>query len=42
MIKKAGAKVGVPVYPSRLSILTKSINSERGQCFYLCPVRPQL
>jgi choline dehydrogenase-like flavoprotein len=34
MIKNAGAKVGVPVIPSRLSILTKSINSERGQCFY--------
>lgn len=34
MIKKAGQKSGVPVIPSRLSILTKSINDERGQCFY--------
>lgn len=34
MIKKAAATVGVPVYPSRLSILTKQINNERGQCFY--------
>ncbi len=33
-IKKAGASVGVPVIPSRLSILTKQINSERGQCFF--------
>ena len=34
MIKKAGQKSGVPVIPSRLSILTKPINDERGQCFY--------
>jgi choline dehydrogenase-like flavoprotein len=34
MIKKAGQKSGVPVIPSRLSILTKAINDERGQCFY--------
>src|ERR1700730_65247 len=33
-IKKAGATVGVPVIPSRMSILTKQINAERGQCFY--------
>ncbi|HEX9512340.1 MAG TPA: GMC family oxidoreductase [Puia sp.] len=33
-IKKAGTSVGVPVIPSRLSILTKQINSERGQCFF--------
>ncbi|MDP4255842.1 MAG: FAD-binding protein, partial [Bacteroidota bacterium] len=33
-IKKAGGSVGVPVIPSRLSILTKQINAERGQCFY--------
>ncbi|MGB3464659.1 MAG: FAD-binding protein, partial [Cyclobacteriaceae bacterium] len=32
-IKGAG-KAGVPVIPSRLSILTKRINSERGVCFY--------
>lgn len=31
---KAARSVGVPVYPSRLSILTKRINEERGVCFY--------
>ncbi len=34
MIKKAGTAAGVPVIPSRLSILTKAINKERGSCFY--------
>jgi choline dehydrogenase-like flavoprotein len=34
MIKNAGIKSGVPVIPSRLSILTQKINDERGQCFY--------
>lgn len=34
MIKKGGDKLGIPVVPSRLSILTKPINNERGQCFY--------
>ena len=34
MIKKAGTAAGVPVIPSRLSILTKPINKERGSCFY--------
>ncbi len=34
MIKKAGTSAGVPVIPSRLSILTKAINKERGSCFY--------
>src|SRR3984893_15164860 len=33
-IKKAATGIGIPVIPSRLSILTKQINSERGQCFY--------
>jgi len=33
-IKNAAQKVGVPVIPSRLSILTQKINDERGQCFY--------
>ncbi|HEV7347222.1 GMC family oxidoreductase [Telluribacter sp.] len=33
-IKDAGKKANVPVIPSRLSILTKPINNERGQCFY--------
>ncbi|WP_299554001.1 GMC family oxidoreductase [Seonamhaeicola sp.] len=31
---KAARKANVPVYPSRLSILTKRINNERGVCFY--------
>jgi choline dehydrogenase-like flavoprotein len=34
MIKKAGAAAGVPVIPSRLSILTKQINKTRGACYY--------
>ncbi len=31
---KGARKSGVPVYPSRLSILTKKINKDRGVCFY--------
>ncbi|MCF6214043.1 MAG: GMC family oxidoreductase [Flavobacteriaceae bacterium] len=31
---KGAKKANVPVYPSRLSILTKRINKERGVCFY--------
>ncbi len=31
---KGAKKSGVPVIPSRLSILTKRINPERGVCFY--------
>jgi choline dehydrogenase-like flavoprotein len=34
MLKKAAKGIGVPVIPSRLSILTQPINKERGQCFY--------
>ncbi|HTS45680.1 MAG TPA: GMC family oxidoreductase [Puia sp.] len=34
LIKKAATSIGIPVIPSRLSILTKQINSERGQCFF--------
>ena len=34
MIKKAGYSAGVPVIPSRLSILTQKINDERGACFF--------
>jgi choline dehydrogenase-like flavoprotein len=34
MIKKAGQQAGIPVIPSRLSILTQKINDDRGQCFY--------
>lgn len=33
-IKKAATGIGIPVIPSRLSILTKQINKERGACFY--------
>lgn len=31
---KGARKAGVPVIPSRLSILTKRINDQRGSCFY--------
>jgi choline dehydrogenase-like flavoprotein len=34
MIKKAATGIGIPVIPSRLSILTKKINDQRGVCFY--------
>ncbi len=34
MIAQAGKKANVPVIPSRLSILTKPINDQRGVCFY--------
>jgi choline dehydrogenase-like flavoprotein len=34
LIKNSAQKVGVPVIPSRLSILTQKINDDRGQCFY--------
>jgi choline dehydrogenase-like flavoprotein len=33
-IKKAATGIGIPVIPSRLSILTKGINKDRGACFY--------
>jgi choline dehydrogenase-like flavoprotein len=33
-LKKAGKNLKIPVIPSRLSILTKPINDERGSCFY--------
>jgi choline dehydrogenase-like flavoprotein len=33
-IKRAGEHIGIPVIPSRMSMLTKQINKERGQCFY--------
>lgn len=33
-IKEAGTSLGIPVIPSRLSILTQKINDQRGQCFY--------
>ncbi|HEX6427442.1 MAG TPA: GMC family oxidoreductase [Niastella sp.] len=34
MIKKAATGMGIPVIPSRLSILTKKINESRGECIY--------
>jgi choline dehydrogenase-like flavoprotein len=34
MIKKAATHAGVKVIPSRMSILTKKINDERGACFF--------
>ena len=33
-VKKGAATVNVPVIPSRLSILTRKINNERGVCFF--------
>jgi choline dehydrogenase-like flavoprotein len=34
MISNAGKALNIPVIPSRLSILTKPINDQRGSCFY--------
>ncbi|QDK80036.1 GMC family oxidoreductase [Spirosoma sp. KCTC 42546] len=34
MLRKGAKSIGVPVIPSRLSILTKPINKDRGSCFY--------
>lgn len=34
MIKRAGTTAGLPVIPSRMSMLTKKINDSRGECFY--------
>ncbi|RBL93555.1 GMC family oxidoreductase [Chitinophaga flava] len=34
MVKKAGEKLGLPVIPARLSILTRSVNKDRSPCFY--------
>jgi choline dehydrogenase-like flavoprotein len=33
-IRKAATSIGVPVIPSRLSMLTKKINNERGECYF--------
>mgnify|MGYP003585414675 CR=1 FL=1 len=33
-VKKGAAQAKVPVIPSRLSILTRKINTERGVCFF--------
>ncbi|MBK9255127.1 MAG: GMC family oxidoreductase [Saprospiraceae bacterium] len=32
--KKGAQKMNIPVIPSRMSILTRKINAERGVCFY--------
>lgn len=34
MIHKGGKNVNIPVIPSRLSILTRPVNNERGVCFF--------
>ncbi len=34
LIKKAADRLQIPVIPSRLSILTRPINKERGACFF--------
>ncbi|MRG46430.1 GMC family oxidoreductase [Chitinophaga sp. SYP-B3965] len=34
MVKKAGDKLNIPVIHSRLSILTRPVNKERGSCFF--------
>ncbi|WP_143961873.1 GMC oxidoreductase [Litoribacter populi] len=34
LIKKSADKVNIPVIPSRLSVLTRPINNERGVCFF--------
>ena len=34
MLKKSNKRLGITTIPSRLSILTQPINSERGVCFY--------
>ena len=33
-IKRAATNIGIPVIPSRMSILTKAVNKDRGSCFY--------
>lgn len=33
-IKKAAGQVNIPVIPSRLSVLTRRVNDDRGACFY--------
>jgi choline dehydrogenase-like flavoprotein len=34
MIKKGAQSIGIPVIPSRLSILTRPVNKDRGSCFF--------
>nr|WP_236974625.1 GMC family oxidoreductase [Membranihabitans maritimus] len=33
-LKKGLGKIGIPVIPARMSMLTKKINNKRGVCFY--------
>ncbi len=33
-VKNGASKINIPVLPSRLSILTRKINNERGVCFF--------
>lgn len=33
-VKKGAESIGIPVIPSRMAILTRPINHERGVCFY--------
>ena len=33
-IQKGASKSGIPMIPSRLSILTRTVNKQRGACFY--------
>ncbi|UYQ92929.1 GMC family oxidoreductase [Chitinophaga horti] len=34
LIRDAGRKIGLPVITSRMSMLTRPVNKERGACFY--------
>ena len=34
MMQRAGKNIGIPVIPSRMAMLTKPVNDERGKCFY--------
>ena len=41
-IGNAGKELNIPVIPSRLSILTKPVNKERGACFYCRTMRQRM
>lgn len=34
MVMQGASKINIPVIPSRLSILTRKVNTERGACFF--------
>lgn len=34
MVKRAGDRLGIPVIPARLSIMTRSVNKDRSPCFF--------